>query len=108
MSIEGIDTESIQLGSFERASLEETPVSNWNGRSVSKAHLTQETKEIRDIVSKIRPLISSCETTDLNQHSYSNAFATEHDSLGHSDFILCGEKVDRTILFSGNIDTVRK
>jgi len=91
MSVESIDSESIQLDGFERstADLERKPTSAWNGRSVSITQIEQGVNVLRDAVFP----------------SLSNRMQLLSTSLSEIEVITCGEKVDGEVSVSGSVDT---
>ncbi len=116
MSVENIDSEGTQLSDLEglAADLEERSSSDWNGRSVGKAQLDRQFREMRDIIflshtaAEMRPLSASLNATaGLNQGTGSFSLVTqEYSPESHqTDFILYGENVDGKVSVSGSADT---
>jgi len=91
MSVESIDSESIQLDGFERstADLERKPTSAWNGRSVSITQIEQGVNVLRDAVFP----------------SLSNRMQLLSTSLSEIEVITCGEKVDGEVSVRGSADS---
>jgi hypothetical protein len=110
MAVEGIESENVSLDNFSIYT-EEEPKVDWNGRSVSEVQLSEQFKEVRDLIflsssTADKPL--SVSSKRMNQSGkYSALFATQNcpSTDQEIDFFLCGEKVDGEVSASVKADT---